>query len=208
MSSGTLGILKEAKAGIIPGNANQPTSSFDDHYSWGNSMKIKSCVILTGLFSTFWTVPLFAGSPVAMETCMKAALDKQPGVVVKLEKKDERGVPIYEFDIVGADGKEWDLECDANSGIITEVEQEVASPDDPLFKAKEKITLAQAQKIALEAYPGEIVETEFEIESNGDASYEFDIKLKDGREVKLEVDAATGKISEDKETEIFQIGKE
>jgi len=171
-------------------------------------MKIKSRIILMGFFSAFWTMPLLAGSQVAMETCMKAAMDKQPGAVVKLEKKDERGVPIYEFDIVGADGKEWDLECDANSGKVTEVEQEVASPDDPLFKAKAKISLAQAQKIALEAYPGEIVETEYEIESNGDASYEFDIKLRDGREVKLEVDAATGKISEDKETEIFQIGKE
>ncbi len=139
---------------------------------------------------------------------MKAALDVKPGTVVKLEKKDERGVPIYEFDIVSPDGKEWDLECDAASGKITEVEQEVGSPDDPLFKAKAKISLEQAKKIALGAYPGEIVETEYEIEDNGDASYEFDIKIKNGSEVKLEVDAATGKIIEDKETEIFQIGKE
>ena len=143
-----------------------------------------------------------------VEACMKAALEKQPGTVVKLEKKDERGTPIYEFDIVGADGKEWDLECEAASGKITEVEQEVANSADPMFKAKAKISLEQAKKIALDAYPGEIVETEYEIESNGDASYEFDIKIKDGSEVKLEVDAATGKISEDKETELFQIGKE
>ena len=85
--------------------------------------------------------------------------------------------------------------CQANPG--TEHDSEVVTESEHDVK-----------KIALDAYPGEIVETEFEIESNGDASYEFDIKLKDGREVKLEVDAATGKISEDKETEIFQIGKE
>lgn len=49
---------------------------------------------------------------------------------------------------------------------------------------------------------------EYEIEGNGDASYELDIKLKDGKEVKLEVDAASGKIVGDKETELYQIGKE
>ncbi len=156
----------------------------------------------------FLLAPTVATAKVDMETCMKAALQKKPGVVVKLEKKDERGVPIYEFDIFSPDGKEWDLECNATNGKITEVEQEVASPDDPLFKAKAKISLEQAKKIALDAYPGEIVETEYEIESNGDASYEFDIKVKNGSEVKLEVDVTTGKIIEDKETEIFQIGRE
>ena len=143
-----------------------------------------------------------------VESCMKAALEKQPGVVVKLEKKNERGVLLYEFDIVSSDGKEWDLECDAANGKIIEVEQEVANSDDPMFKAKATISLEQAKKIALDAYPGEIVEIEYEIESNGDASYEFDIKIKDGSEVKLEVDATTGKIIEDKEIEIFQIGRE
>jgi uncharacterized membrane protein YkoI len=52
------------------------------------------------------------------------------------------------------------------------------------------------------------VETEYEIESNGEASYEFDIQMPDGKEVKLEVDAATGKIIENGENEIYQIGKE
>ena len=32
--------------------------------------------------------------------------------------------------------------------------------------------------------------------------------IKDGSEVKLEVDATTGKISEEKQTDIFQIGEE
>jgi uncharacterized membrane protein YkoI len=60
---------------------------------------------------------------------------------------------------------------------------------------------------ALKAHPGEIIETEYEIESNGDASYEFDIKTKEGKEIKMEVDAATGKIIENGEEEIYQIGK-
>jgi uncharacterized membrane protein YkoI len=143
-----------------------------------------------------------------METCMNAALAKRAGQVIKLERKDERGVPVYEFEVLSADGKSWELECDANTGKIIEEEQEVSGPDDPLFRAKAKIALDKAQGIVLKAYPGEITETEYEIESNGQASYEFDIKTQDGKEAKVEVDAATGNIIEDKEKELYQIGKE
>ena len=145
---------------------------------------------------------------VSMEKCMEAALAKKEGDVVKLEFKNERGTPTYEFQIAGKDGKTWEYECNANTGKITEEEQEVSSPDDPLFKAKAKISLDQAKKIALDAYPGEVTETEYEIESNGVPSYEFDIKTEGGKEIKLEVDAVSGKIIEDKETELYQIGKE
>jgi len=145
---------------------------------------------------------------VPMETCFKLAQAKKPGETVKLEFKLERGTPIYEFNVLGSDGKEWELECDANQGLITEVEQEVASANDPLFKAKLKINEDEAKKVALKAHPGEITEIEYEIEENGDASYEFDIKTGDGKEVKLEVDAATGKVVENNEEEMYQIGKE
>ncbi|MBI2883957.1 MAG: PepSY domain-containing protein [Candidatus Methylomirabilis oxyfera] len=145
---------------------------------------------------------------VSMETCLNEALAIKSGDVVKLEFKNERGAPIYEIEIAGTDGKVWEFECDANRGKITEIEQEVGGPDDPLFKSKMKVSVEEAEKIALKTHPGKIVETEYEIESNGDASYEFDIKTPDGKEVKMEVDAATGKIVEDGEEEIYQIGKE
>lgn len=142
-----------------------------------------------------------------METCLQAVLAKRAGEVVKLEFKDEGGVPTYEFEVLGKDGKTWELECDASQGRITEEEQEVESADDPLFKAKAKLSLEQAKDIALKAHPGEVVEVEYEIESDGSASYEFDIQTAEG-EIKLEVDAATGKIIEDKQKEYYQIGKE
>lgn len=169
-------------------------------------------VVLGIILSWGATTALAAGfkmpqTKVSMETCMKAALAKQPGTVVKLELKIEKGTPTYEFDIEGKDGKAWDIECDANTGTITEVEQEVRNADDPAFKAKLKISEAEARKVALKAYPGEIKEVEYEIESNGDASYEFDILTKDGKEMKVEVDASSGKIVETSE-EVYQIGKE
>ncbi len=144
----------------------------------------------------------------SMETCLKAALGKRDGEVVKLEFKDERGAPTYEFEILGKDGKSWELECDANKGKITEEEQEVENGDDSLFKEKTKISLEQAKEIALKAHAGEVVEVEYEIESDGSASYEFDIKTADKGEIKLEIDATSGKIVEDNEKEIYQIGKE
>ncbi len=143
----------------------------------------------------------------SMETCLQASRAKLDGDVVKLELKTERGVPTYEFELAGKE-RIMEFECDANTGQITEEEQEVDSPDHPTFKSKAKISLKQAQEIALKAHPGKIVETEFEIESNGNPSYEFDIEKADGSEAKLEVDAVTGGIVEDDQQEIYQIGKE
>jgi uncharacterized membrane protein YkoI len=143
-----------------------------------------------------------------METCMKAALAKHPGEVLTLEAEISEGKPQYEFDIKGKDGKEWEVECLAKTGKIIEEEIEVANAEDPAFKAKAKITLEEAKQIALAKFPGEIVETEFSIESNGSPSYEFDIKTKDGKEMEVEVDAVTGKLEENAEEEIYQIGVE
>lgn len=149
----------------------------------------------------------FPKGKVSLETCLEAALKTKPGTVVKVEYKLEGKTPVYEFDIESSDNTAWDVECDANTGKIVEVEQEVDSADHPLFKAKQKVSEADARKTALAAHPGEIIEVEYEIEENGAASYEFDIKTKDGKEFKVEVDATTGKIVESHQ-EFYQIGKE
>jgi uncharacterized membrane protein YkoI len=168
-------------------------------------------LVVVALASAFVSSFAYAGGngfTGKMETCMKAALTKHPGEVLTLEAEISGGKAQYEFDIKGSDGKEWEVECLAKSGKVIEEEQEVANADDPLFKAKAKITLDEAKKIALAKFPGEILETEFSIESNGNPTYEFDIKTKDGKEMEVEVDAVTGKLAEDAEEEIYQIGVE
>jgi len=142
-----------------------------------------------------------------METCMHAALARHPGRVVTLEAEVEKGRAIYEFDIQGFDGKEWEIECDAKSGKLIEEEYEVANADDPAFKARAKVSLEDAKKTALARHPGDIFEIEYSIESDGTPSYELDIKTADGTEWEVEVDAVTGKILEE-EREIYQIGAE
>lgn len=140
---------------------------------------------------------------VSAEACEQAVLAKYPGKVVKVELKRERGRKVFEFDVEGA--KTWDVECDASSGKITEVEEEVTADHERFKNAKVGLEAAKAK--ALKRFPGEVVETEFELEANGKASYEFDIRTKKGGEVKVEVDADTGRIVEHSK-EVWQRGQE
>ena len=80
-----------------------------------------------------------------MESCMRAALAAHPGDVISLEAEIENGKPIYEFDIKGKDGKEWEVECNAKSGKITEVEEEVEA-SAPGFASKAKVSFDDARK--------------------------------------------------------------
>ena len=162
-------------------------------------------VVVASLVST----PVFAGGHThqgKMETCMKAALAKHPGEVVSLEAEIEKGRgAIYEFDIKGADGVEWEVECAAKTGKVYEEEVDVDAGNAD-FKAKAKVSVEDAKKAALAAYPGEVVTTEYELE-NGNPIYEFDIKPAKGNEIEVEVDAITGKVGETEE-EIYEIGKD
>jgi uncharacterized membrane protein YkoI len=174
-------------------------------------MKTALLLCTAGLIALSATTPFAAEAlprtRAGLEKCMSAALKTHGGTVVKLEMKMERGVPTYEFDIESKDGKAWDIECDGNTGKITEVEEEVSSATEAQFAARLKVTEEQARKTALERHPGQIIEVEYEIEPDGAASYEFDIKMADGKERKVEVDATSGKIVEDNE-ELYQIGRE
>jgi uncharacterized membrane protein YkoI len=138
--------------------------------------------------------------------CVKAALSKHDGKIVKVEAKIENKALVYEFDVQSADGTAWDIECNAQTSKVTEIEEEVTA-DNEKFKALAKVSEADAKATALAKFPGTVVEVEYELESDGKASYEFDIEQVDKREIKVEVDASTGKIVES-HYELYQIGQE
>ena len=50
-----------------------------------------------------------------------------------------------------------------------------ADADDSLFKARARVSVADAKATVLAAHPGTIAELEYEIEANGAATYEFDV---------------------------------
>lgn len=145
--------------------------------------------------------------PDSFEICMQKVLQQQPGQVLKVEKKHETGMLIYEFDVRGENGLDWDIECTQDAGEIWEVEREVQNPNDPLFKSKVTVGENAARKIALEKYAGTIRKVEYEVESDGIAVYEFDIDMADGQEMKVEINAANGNLHEANQ-EIWQIGPE
>jgi uncharacterized membrane protein YkoI len=170
-------------------------------------MKLQSYLTAALLIGSSAAYAQYPQTKFSLEHCLHAALVEKNGGVVKVELKIEDKIPTYEFDIETPDGKAWDVECNTQTGKISEIEEEVSSTEHPAFKAKMKIGVEEARKIALAAHPGDVVELEYEIEPNGDASYEFDIKTKDGKEMKVEVDATSGKIVE-ANAEVYQMGKE
>jgi uncharacterized membrane protein YkoI len=64
--------------------------------------------------------------------------------------------------------------------------------------SKAKVTLAEAQTIALKAHPGQITDKELEKEAGGSGlRWSFDIKSQ-GKTFEVGVDARTGKLLENK----------
>lgn len=144
-----------------------------------------------------------------LDQCLQQAAAIKPGEFLKLEylNPSHEGIPSYEIEIAGTDGREWEFLCDRRSGQIYEMEQEVDSASHELFTRHMKVDEKAAAATVLELYPGEIAEVEYEIEANGDASYEFDVVNQDGLELKVEVDAASGDIIE-VHVEQWEIGEE
>ena len=71
--------------------------------------------------------PRFASkAKVSLEDAKKIALAAKPGEIIETETSIEPDGSIsYEFDIKGTDGKEWEVEVDAVTGKIVEIEEEV-----------------------------------------------------------------------------------
>tara|TARA_E500000178_G_scaffold207370_1_gene204778 strand:+ start:7549 stop:8094 length:546 start_codon:yes stop_codon:yes gene_type:complete len=144
---------------------------------------------------------------VKVEQCLDQAYDTIPGHARKLEFKIEGDDPVYEFDIESSrDQYTYNVECNAEEGLITEIEKEV-SEDDPTFKSGAKVSIDSARKTALSIHPGRVVSEEREIGMDGSLTYEFDIQTKVGYEIKVDVDAVSGKI-EEANIELYEIGVE
>ncbi|MEM0911312.1 MAG: PepSY domain-containing protein [Pseudomonadota bacterium] len=141
---------------------------------------------------------------VGMEVCLDVSLEKIDGVPVRLEMKIEDDDPTYEFEILAEDGNNYNVECNAEEGLVTEVERSTTA-DDPIFKKYAKVSMSDAQKTALDFHPGKVIAVEYEVGFDGTVTYEFDIMTDLGPEVKVDVDAATGEI-EEANFELYEIG--
>lgn len=169
-------------------------------------MKKLAIAVSAGLFAA----PALARAD--LSECLKAAQQKQPGDIVKVEylSKTVKGVPTYEIELRDAKAAGADIEyeflCSAEDGKIYEMGREVASPSHELFK-KAKVSEKDAIATATKKYKGEVFAVEYEIGSNGNPAYEIDIRDTGQKEHKVEIDAMTGKIMQDA-VEEWQIGQE
>jgi uncharacterized membrane protein YkoI len=157
--------------------------------------------------SVFGTAALVfsIGHATAMEAMPKTNVSMEDCLVKELEFGLEDGVPHYEFEIITADGRETEVECDAMTGKIVEVEWENENMDVDAFLAKAKVSPSQARKIALQRVPGKIVKMDLETTSTGVISYEFEVVTRDGKAMDVEVDAISGRVTE-VEKDIYEIG--
>jgi uncharacterized membrane protein YkoI len=172
------------------------------------SMKTMSCALAAGLLATATYVVAMEPMPktnVSMETCLAAALDLHPGRVKELEFGLEDGEPHYEFEILTADGRETEVECNAMTGKIVEVEWENQNMDLDAFLENARFSPAQARDTALRRVPGKIVKMDLETTSTGVMSYEFEVRTRDGKDVDVEIDAMSGRVIET-EIDIYEIG--
>lgn len=167
---------------------------------------------LAMLFGAF-VAPAYAldmpETKVSMETCLKAVNAKVAGDIKHLKLEVEGGKPFYEFKVAGEGKRVWEIECDATTGELNEVERK-ADRNDPEFNAAAKIVESEARKTALKEHPGKVTESERGF-LNGSAVYEIEIATADGKELEVTVDAATGKVigveTESDEKTVYEIGE-
>lgn len=58
---------------------------------------------------------------ISIEEAMNIALSQVPGEVVKVELEHEKGILVFEVDIVTAQGVKYEVVVDANNGTVLEV---------------------------------------------------------------------------------------
>ena len=141
-----------------------------------------------------------------LEDCIKAVSSVKSGLIARAEYHNfsHEGSPAYEIEVIDKDGKEWEFECNKHGNIV-EIEQEVKSASDPLFKSRAKVSEEDAKATATTLYKGKVEKVEYEIEFDGSPSYEFNIETDDGTEFNVEVSAESGEIIE-VSTEGWEIG--
>ena len=173
------------------------TIHYSNHTNSGRKAMLRKIIlsaasVALGLIS----INAFADNA-TLEDCIKIVNEVKRGSISRVEYHNfsNEGKPAYEIEIVDSEGISWEFECDKHGNIV-EIEQEVDSASDPLFKAKAKVSEADAKATALRVYPGKNEKTEYEIEFDGAPTYEFNIESKDGTEFNVEVSAETGGIIE------------
>lgn len=111
--------------------------------------------------------------------------------IEKVEKENENGSFVYEIDGLTEDGKEADVDVDANTGEVVKVEHDDNDSDETSTENL-KVTKEEAEKAAKEKASDHSEVKELEVD---DGHYEFELQ-DDAFEYEVTVDGQTGKVIE------------
>ena len=110
----------------------------------------QSITLMTVVMLALFSSSVFAGyrghcSHCGLHHCLKSASAIKDGYYAKLEYMTltDKGTTAYEIEIHDKDGVEWELMCEISTGTIYEIEREVTSTSDPLFKKNMKVNEVQ-----------------------------------------------------------------
>ncbi|SES17660.1 PepSY domain-containing protein [Psychrobacillus sp. OK032] len=144
---------------------------------------------------------LQAKAKLSLDEAQVIALNKVAGTVKESELEDEDGVVVYGFEIQTASGDVNDVKVNAINGDIVKIENDANDDendgeenDDNIaeLQAKAKLTVDEAQAIALKEVAGTVNKSELEDE-DGVVVYGFEIQTTNGVQ-DVKIDAATGKV--------------
>ncbi|WP_163526779.1 PepSY domain-containing protein [Halobacillus ihumii] len=114
------------------------------------------------------------------------------GTTEKIEMETDDGQRIYDVQVKGEKGKETDVEVDAETGKVIEVDRDDDRDDESENEANAnvKLSMNEATAIAKKEAEGEMVEAELD-----DGHYDFEFK--DGNnEYEVKVHGQTGEVIE------------
>lgn len=63
-------------------------------------------------------------SRISIDDAMSIALEQIPGEVVKVELDTENGILVYEVDIITMDSLKYEIEIDAQTGVIVKIKRD------------------------------------------------------------------------------------
>ncbi len=75
---------------------------------------------------------------ITVEQARKTALERVSGTIIEEEIEKENGKIVYSIEVKEANGKVFDVEVDAETGVIVKVEQEDEDDEDDDKKTNEK----------------------------------------------------------------------
>ena len=90
-----------------------------------------------------------ASVKISIKDAKLIALGRVPGKVMDAEFEKEHGRLQYAFDILGTDGKTYDVEIDAITGEVIQAELEDDDDDGPAAKALVKKKIVEKKAIAV-----------------------------------------------------------